>query len=116
MSTNNLWCVTQQFWTIWLIWKKYTVIYFILGISKKILEKIGVDAFGITFSAYNLWTLTNYTGNDPEASTMDIYAAPLGTGYSEITNSSPYRSMTRGYDKSAQPRPINVSLAVNLKF
>ena len=85
-------------------------------IPKKLLQKFGVEALGITFSAYNLWTLTNYSGNSPEASTMNVYAPPMGTGYSEITNSTPYSSMTRGYDRNATPRPINVSLAINLKF
>lgn len=65
---------------------------------KKLLSKWKIENARVYVAAQNLWTLTNYSGYDPEVS---------------VRNSSP---LTPGLDYSSYPRAYSVSFGVNLGF
>lgn len=67
------------------------------SLPKKILNKWNISTARIYVAAQNLWTLTNYSGYDPEVS---------------IRNSA----LTPGVDYSAYPRAYAVNFGVNLVF
>ncbi len=62
-----------------------------------LLSRMHIAAARIAFSAENLWTITSYSGNDPEVSTRDTVLTP-------------------GFDWSPYPRSRNYSLSLNLTF
>jgi len=63
------------------------------------LKKARVSAARLYVSGYNLWTLTNYTGWDPEVNADDI-----------VTN------IAQGYDFYSPPQPKTVLVGINLGF
>ena len=67
------------------------------NVPKKLLTRFRIDNLRVYFAAQNLWTLTNYSGYDPEVS---------------IRNSA----LTPGLDFSAYPRARQFSFGVNLGF
>ena len=66
-------------------------------VPKKLLTRFRIDNLRVYFAAQNLWTLTNYSGYDPEVS---------------IRNSA----LTPGLDFSAYPRARQFSFGVSLGF
>lgn len=66
-------------------------------VPKKLLTRFRIDNLRVYFAAQNLWTITNYSGYDPEVS---------------IRNSA----LTPGLDFSAYPRARQFSFGVNLGF
>lgn len=62
-----------------------------------LLSRLHIAAARIAFSAENLWTITSYSGNDPEVSTRNTVLTP-------------------GFDWSPYPRSRNYSLSLNLTF
>ncbi|MFR9603399.1 MAG: SusC/RagA family TonB-linked outer membrane protein [Rikenellaceae bacterium] len=66
-------------------------------VPKKIVSKLGLTNVRVSYSAQNLWTLTNYSGQDPE----------VNVGYS---------ALTPGYDNAAYPRTStnSVNLTITL--
>lgn len=66
-------------------------------IPKKTLARLGVSTARLYLAAQNLWTLSNYSGYDPEVS--------IRSG-----------ALTPGLDYSAYPRAYTVSFGVNLGF
>ncbi len=69
-----------------------------LGIPylRSVVEKVGIDKLRIYLSASNIFTLTEYKGYDPSASS----GAPIGAGI----------------DQGFYPVPRTYLLGVNLKF
>lgn len=66
-------------------------------LPRSVLRKMKVDTMRIYVSADNIWTLTNYTGPDPEVSTRNSVLTP-------------------GFDWSAYPRSFGVTGGVSLTF
>ncbi len=60
-------------------------------------KRLNIQSFRIYASAQNLWTLTNYTGYDPEVS---AYSSAL----------------TPGFDYSVYPRAKTMTFGINLNF
>ncbi|HLO45733.1 MAG TPA: TonB-dependent receptor [Leadbetterella sp.] len=69
---------------------------FTYSLPKPLLEKAKIEAVRIRLSGQNLWTLTNYTGFDPE-----------------VTNGS---SISPGTDSGIYPTSKTYSLGLNLTF
>jgi TonB-linked SusC/RagA family outer membrane protein len=67
-------------------------------VPKKYIEKMKLNSLGFYITGTNLWTFTNYTGQDPEIS-MD--------------NDDPFAI---GYDKSRTPRSTEFMLGINIGF
>jgi TonB-linked SusC/RagA family outer membrane protein len=68
------------------------------SLPKKMIAKIGMTQCRFYCTVYNAWLLTNYSGYDPEVST--VRGSPL----------------TPGVDYSAYPRSRSYTLGVNLSF
>jgi len=66
-------------------------------VPSDLLKKFGVKSAKFTLSADNLFTITNYSGFDPEVS---------------VRNSA----LTPGFDYSAYPRSRSVSFGLNLSL
>ena len=66
-------------------------------VPKKLLTRFRIDNLRVYFAAQNLWTISNYSGYDPEVS---------------IRNSA----LTPGLDFSAYPRARQFSFGVSLGF
>jgi len=63
----------------------------------ELLNRLHIASARIAFSAENLFTITSYSGNDPEVSTRNTVLTP-------------------GFDWSPYPRSRNYSLSLNLTF
>jgi len=68
------------------------------SLPKNVISKVGMSQCRFYFTVYNAWILTNYSGYDPEVSTV---------------RSSP---LTPGVDYSAYPKARSYTLGVNLSF
>ena len=66
-------------------------------IPKKVLKKAKIDNLRLYLSAENIFTITSYSGMDPEVSTR-------------------HSVLTPGFDWSAYPRAFNASFGVNITF
>lgn len=67
------------------------------NIPAKVLAKVRMKEVRIYVSGENLWTLTNYSGNDPEVSTRQSVLTP-------------------GFDWSPYPRTRNLTAGLSIKF
>ncbi len=67
------------------------------SLPNKWIEKLGLRSVSLNSSAQNLWTITGYTGPDPEVNTR-------GTG------------LTPAYDFSAYPRATTYTFGANITF
>lgn len=85
-------------------------------VPKKVLSKLGVSNLMLTVSAQNIAIWSKYSGQDPEVSNYGGVNSKRGTGYTEITNSTSYSSMTGGMDNAAYPRSLILSGGVNVTF
>ncbi len=66
-------------------------------LPRKVLRKMNFDTMRFYISGENLWTLTNYSGPDPEVSTRNSVLTP-------------------GFDWSAYPRALGVTAGLSLTF
>ena len=66
-------------------------------LPRKVLRKMNFDTMRFYISGENLWTLTNYSGPDPEVSTRNSVLTP-------------------GFDWSAYPRAIGVTAGLSFTF
>ena len=66
-------------------------------LPRKVLRKMHFDTMRVYLSGENLWTLTNYSGPDPEVSTRNSVLTP-------------------GFDWSAYPRAMGVTAGVSFTF
>lgn len=66
-------------------------------ISGRRIRKAGISSMRVYVSADNIWTLTNYSGPDPEVSTRNSVLTP-------------------GFDWSAYPRAYGFTAGVNITF
>lgn len=66
-------------------------------VPKNFLKKFKIDNARLYVAAQNLWTITGYTGYDPEVSVRD-------------------GGLTPGLDFSSYPRALSVSFGINLGF
>jgi len=67
------------------------------NLPKKATTALHIGDCRIYVSGENLWTLTNYSGNDPEVSTRNSVLTP-------------------GFDWAAYPRAFGLTAGINLKF
>jgi TonB-linked SusC/RagA family outer membrane protein len=67
------------------------------SLPKNLLSRLQIEQLRIYVSGYNLWVLTNYTGDDPEVSLSG-------------------NSLTPGVDFNAYPRSRNINIGLNLSF
>ena len=68
-------------------------------------DKLGVDRLRLTLSGQNLWTITKYSGLDPEVSYFGS-----GGGDTSSTN------VVQGHDFGNYPTVQSFSFSLNLKF
>ena len=66
-------------------------------LPRNVLRKMHFDTMRVYISGENLWTLTNYTGPDPEVSTRNSVLTP-------------------GFDWSAYPRALGVTAGLSFTF
>lgn len=66
-------------------------------VPRKVLQKVGVKSVRINLAAENIWTLTNYSGPDPEVNTQKTVLTP-------------------GFDYSAYARARGISAGLNITF
>jgi TonB-linked SusC/RagA family outer membrane protein len=85
-------------------------------LPRKIVRKLSLSSVVFNVSAQNLFVLTKYKGQDPEASAYNYASPAKGIGYTALTNSSAYTSMTRGLDHSPYPRAKIFSLGIAVVF
>ena len=85
-------------------------------VPKKLVSKIKLTNITFTFSAQNIALWTKYTGQDPEVSNYGGVNTKRGTGYTELTNTTSYSSMTGGVDNAAYPRSLMLNGGVNITF
>ncbi|MEI7504301.1 MAG: TonB-dependent receptor, partial [Paludibacter sp.] len=85
-------------------------------VPKKVVSKLKIENLMFVFSAQNIALWTNYTGQDPEVSNYGGINTKRGTGYTEITNTTSYSSMTGGMDNAAYPRSLILTGGVNITF
>jgi TonB-linked SusC/RagA family outer membrane protein len=85
-------------------------------VPKKTLSKIKLANLMFTLSAQNIALWTNYSGQDPEVSNYGGVNQKRGTGYTELTNTTSYSSMTGGMDNAAYPRSLTLNGGVNITF
>jgi hypothetical protein len=69
---------------------------------KKWVERIRMNSLRLYFSSNNLWTLTNYSGFDPEVST--------------VTGQDLNANMSIGLDQGAYPQARTYTFGINLSF
>ncbi|MDR1667005.1 MAG: SusC/RagA family TonB-linked outer membrane protein [Bacteroidales bacterium] len=81
--------------------KSLTVRY---SLNRDWLKKIGFTDASVNFTAYNLYTWTNYTGMNPEINMRNLANAGAGELYSI------------GYDRSKAPSNIEFSFGLNVTF
>ena len=83
----------------------------------KLLKKSHIASIRVFVAAENLFTITKYSGTDPEVSTFrNSNAGMLGTGYSNVQSNTVSPNLTRGYDYTPYPRAISVSMGANVHF
>lgn len=97
------------------------------SLPKNFLKKLKIENLLFTASAQNLWTLTKYTGANPEASNFrstnssnspfgGTGSSGSGVGYSFVQPSSSYSALTPGYDYTAYPTTITVNFGASITF
>ncbi len=85
-------------------------------LPSKLVSKLKLSNISVNVSAQNLALWTKYSGQDPEVSNYSGVNQKRGTGYTEITNTTSYSSMTGGMDNGAYPRSLIVSGGINITF
>jgi TonB-linked SusC/RagA family outer membrane protein len=86
------------------------------SVSKKVLSKIKLSNLMFVFSAQNIALWSKYSGQDPEVSNYGGVNQKRGTGYTELTNTTSYSSMTGGMDNAAYPRSLTLNGGINITF
>lgn len=85
-------------------------------LPKKVISKLKMTSIILNASAQNIALWTNYSGQDPEVSNYGGVNTKRGTGYTEITNTTSYSSMTGGMDNAAYPRSLMLNGGINITF
>ncbi|MEC3908816.1 TonB-dependent receptor [Tamlana sp. 2201CG12-4] len=68
--------------------------------SKELLQKINLSSASVFVGAQNLWTLTNYSGADPDAN----------------TDRAADRGLIKGVDRGAYPTSTTISAGIRIKY
>lgn len=85
-------------------------------LPKKVISKLKISNLVLVASAQNIALWTNYSGQDPEVSNYGGINVKRGTGYTELTNTTTYSSMTGGMDYAAYPRSLMLNGGINITF
>ena len=85
-------------------------------LPKMFVSKLRMKDITLNASAQNLFVLTPYKGQDPEVNSYNLYSAPRGIGYNQLTNSNTYTSMTGGLDKTPYPRARVFNFGISVTF
>lgn len=89
------------------------------NLPKKWLRRMKISNISLNLSAQNICVWTNYTGQDPEVNSFygaGNAAKTKGMGYTTITNSSPYTSLSAGLDNAQYPKATVISFGANITF
>ena len=97
------------------------------SLPKNFLKLLKIENILLTASAQNLWTLTKYSGANPEASnfrSVNSSSSPFGgtgssnggVGYSFVQPSSSYSALTPAYDYTAYPTTITMNFGASITF
>lgn len=86
------------------------------NLPKKVVSKLKLSNVSVVASAQNIALWTKYSGQDPEVSNYAGVNTKKGTGYTEITNTTSYSSMTGGLDNAAYPRSLILNGGINITF
>ena len=81
-----------------------------------VVSKLKIENLKFVFSAQNIALWTKYSGQDPEVSNYGGVNQKRGTGYTELTNTTSYSSMTGGMDNAAYPRSLILTGGLNITF
>lgn len=95
----------------------------------RFVKKLGIQNVAFNASAQNIFTITKYSGIDPEVSTYRVQnsaASPIGglpgatnssgSGNTFVSSSSTYTALVGGFDLTSYPRAFTLTLGVNLTF
>ncbi|MFZ4582418.1 MAG: SusC/RagA family TonB-linked outer membrane protein [Paludibacter sp.] len=85
-------------------------------VPKKVTAKLKISNLMFVASAQNIALWTKYSGQDPEVSNYAGVNVKRGTGYTDLTNTSSYSSMTGGMDNAAYPRSLMLNGGINITF
>lgn len=92
------------------------------ALPMSVIKKLKITNARLYVSAQNIFTLTKYSGLDPEVSTYRA-ANPAngdrnsgGTGYSYIQPSSSYTALSPGYDYTPYPRAFTLTFGAAVTF
>ncbi len=92
------------------------------ALPKSLVQRLRISNLSFVASAQNIFTLTKYSGQDPEVSTYRTSngasgaIAGGGDGYTYIQPSSGYTALAGGYDFTPYPRTLTVTLGLNATF
>ena len=103
------------------------------NVPQKLISKLRLKSLKFNASAQNLFTLTKYSGIDPEVSnfrsanpanspfgssgsTGSVASATSGTGYSFVQPSSSYAALSPGYDYSPYPPTMTINFGATISF
>lgn len=97
-------------------------------LPRELINRAGIKGLKVYAAAQNIFTITKYTGIDPEVSTFRVQnpanapgntpgvTATAGTGYTFLQPSSSYAALSGGYDYTAYPRAFTISFGVTATF
>lgn len=87
-----------------------------------LVRKLRMNNLSFVASAQNIFTITKYSGQDPEVSTYRTSNGASGViggggdGYTYIQPSSGYTALAGGYDFTPYPRTLTISLGLKATF
>ena len=89
------------------------------NLPAQLLRRVGINGANFYVAAQNLFTISKYSGIDPEVSTLpQSNAGNLagGSGYTTINPSTSYSVLSGGYDFTPYPRAISVTIGCKATF
>ena len=106
---------------------RFKTVSFSYSIPKKIIQKLSIANFTIFMNAQNLFTLTKYSGIDPEVSSYRMGGSAIspiagsgntssGVGFIYIQPSAGTPSLAQGYDYTPYPRAITFTYGFKVTF
>jgi TonB-linked SusC/RagA family outer membrane protein len=97
-------------------------------LPQEIIRRAGFKGLRAYVAAQNIFTITNYSGIDPEVSSFRVQnpanapgntpgvTATSGTGYTFLQPSSSYSALSGGLDYTAYPRAFTLSFGITATF
>ncbi|MEI6751886.1 MAG: TonB-dependent receptor [Paludibacter sp.] len=95
---------------------RFSNLVLIYQLPRGFLDKLKITNAQLNVSAQNLALWTKYSGQDPDVSSYSNYNTNQGIGYTQLSNTNNFTSMTRGLDNAAYPRSLVLSMGLNITF